>query len=192
MTKDYKVEKIFHVPIYSCIIENLDEVTNELDECIKKIEFKGVNDWGRTHLLSNINFDEDIIRKYQLNKLWSEIDKNLHTYCDDINFTMTDYYMKSWFSLFEKNNYAHVHNHSGSDISGVFYHKTNGNDGNIVFHNFNPYFNMSRCYSNYFQSWEHKPVVGKLLFFPSWLHHGVTTNETDDTRISFSFNINFT
>ena len=56
MTKDYKVEKIFHVPIYSCIIENLDEVTNELDECIKKIEFKGVNDWGRTHLLSNINF----------------------------------------------------------------------------------------------------------------------------------------
>ena len=186
------IEKIFSVPIYTCVIDNLDEVTQEIDGCIDKMKFSMREEWGSTHFLSDINFDEDVIKKYHLNKLWSEIDKNLHTYCNHLNFTMTDYYMKSWFSLFKKNNYAHVHDHSGSDISGVFYYKTNGDDGNIVFYNNNPWFKMSRVLVTYDPSWVHKPLVGKLILFPSWLQHGVTTNETDNTRISFSFNINFT
>ena len=185
-------EKIFSVPIHSCIVDNLDKVTQEIDQSIDSMKFSMIENWGSTHYLSDVSFEEDAIKKYNLNNLWNEINLNLHTYCNEINFTPTDYYIKSWFSLFKKNNYAHVHDHSGSDISGVFYYKTNGNDGDLVFYNNNPWFKMSRCYVNYDQSWTHKPVVGKLLLFPSWLQHGVKTNETDDTRISFSFNINFT
>ena len=39
--------------------------------------------------------------------------------------------------------------------------------------------------------WEHKPEVGKILLFPGWLKHGINTNNTDNIRISLSFNICF-
>ena len=188
----YNIEKIFDIPIYSCQINNLENVTHELNSCIDNIEFNMKEEWGQTHFLSDVNFQEDSIQKYKLSNLWNEINISLHLYCNEINFKITDYHMKSWFSLFKKNNYAHMHDHSGSDISGVYYHKTNGNDGDLVFVNTNPYTKMSRCFNNYSPSWTHKPSVGKLILFPSWLQHGVKTNETDYTRVSFSFNINFT
>ena len=33
-----------------------------------------------------------------------------------------------------------------------------------------------------------KPIKNMLLIFPSWSEHSVDTNESDDTRISLSFN----
>ena len=187
---DPNIEKIFDIPIYYATINNID-VINEIESNIDQIKFSMIESWGQTHYLSDTTFETDTLRKYNLNNFLDEINENLKIYCENINFKMSDYYIKSWFSLFKKNNYAHVHDHTGSDISGVFYYKTNGDDGDLVFHNINPYIKMSRCYINYNNSWVHKPSVGKIILFPSWLPHGVTTNKTDDTRISFSFNINF-
>ncbi len=33
--------------------------------------------------------------------------------------------------------------------------------------------------------------VGKMVLFPAYLDHGVTTNETKEDRVSLAFNINF-
>ncbi len=60
------IEKIFSVPIYTCVIDNLDEVTQEIDGCIDKMKFSMREEWGSTHFLSDINFDEDVIRKYRI------------------------------------------------------------------------------------------------------------------------------
>ena len=41
------------------------------------------------------------------------------------------------------------------------------------------------------QFWNDEKVIpekGKLVLFPSWIYHGVRPNDTDDTRISLSFN----
>ena len=35
------------------------------------------------------------------------------------------------------------------------------------------------------------PTEGELILFPGWLDHGVQTNDTDDERVSVSFNIRF-
>ena len=72
-----------------------------------------------------------------------------------------------------------------------WYYKTNKEDGYLYFQTPNPYLEGSLCYTNQGHRWKHSPQEGKLLLFPGWLKHGVTTNETEDTRISISFNIIF-
>ena len=54
-------EKIFSVPIHSCIVGNLDKVTQEIDQSIDSIKFSMIENWGSTHYLSDVNFEEDAI-----------------------------------------------------------------------------------------------------------------------------------
>ncbi len=35
----------------------------------------------------------------------------------------------------------------------------------------------------------YKPSVGTIVFFPSWLLHGVEMNMSEEVRVSLSFNI---
>ena len=94
--------------------------------------------------------------------------------------------MKSWFSKFENGDFGHIHSHLPWDISGCYYFKTQHDDGKIFFEDPKPHrllFLSSR--------WEHKPIEGKMLLFPSWLQHGIHRNLTKNTRVSFSFNIFF-
>jgi len=126
-----------------------------------------------------------------LHKVKKIIDHHLRVYCSELNFPIRDYELNTWFSLFKKGNYAHIHNHGLADISGVYYYKTNGKDGKIFFESPNPHFDTSRCYFWKGYRREYDPEEGHILLFPSWLRHGVETNQTDDVRISLSFNIKF-
>ena len=90
-----------------------------------------------------------------------------------------------WINFFEPGLRHSTHVHGNSTISGVYYYKTNGNDGDLVI--FNPNHN------NVLNSWESpeiriKPENGKLVLFPSYLYHEIETNTTQDTRISVAFN----
>ena len=132
---------------YNPIIDNHQEVQNELKSVIDGIDFKYRDGWGETHLLSDVDFQGDAIEKYNLRLL----------------------------SAFKKGNYAHVHNHGLSDVSGVYYYKTTGSDGDFFLCSPNPYSKDRLAI---------EPVEGKLLMFPGWLEHGVMTNSTDNIRIS--------
>ena len=101
------------------------------------------------------------------------------------------YELQSWFSKFTPGDYAQIHNHKHVDISGVYYYKTNGDDGDFFFESPNPHLSTSYTFGHLGRRWEYKPKSGKILLFPGWLNHGVKTNETKDERISLSFNIIF-
>jgi len=169
---------------YNPIIDNHQEVQNELKSVIDGIDFKYRDGWGETHLLSDIDFQGDAIEKYNLRLLHQEIHNNLCKYCKTERLVYNKHYFidSSWFSAFKKGNYAHVHNHGLSDVSGVYYYKTTGSDGDFFLCSPNPYSKDRLAI---------EPVEGKLLMFPGWLEHGVMTNTTDNLRISFSFNIFF-
>ena len=109
-----------------------------------------------------------------------------------------DFGMDCWFNINGKGNYNNKHVHPNSDFSGVFWLKTPKECGNIVFespHNFSSYMEMQ----SYTEKFKHdsgftyncifKPVEGKMLIFPSSLQHEVKPNESDEDRISVSFNI---
>ena len=90
----------------------------------------------------------------------------------------------------EKGDYAICHEHAWSDLSGVYWYKTNGQDGSIYFQT--P--NLAQATSIWDARPNHmkfQPEQGRIMLFPGWLRHGVESNTSDNTRMSVSFNITF-
>jgi uncharacterized protein (TIGR02466 family) len=100
-----------------------------------------------------------------------------------------------WINVNRRFHTNSVHIHDNSFISGAFYLNARPGQGNIVF-----YKNYSQDYSiasaakigRYTQinnsAITFTPETGKLIMFPGWLPHGVEHNDTDEDRISISFN----
>ena len=105
-----------------------------------------------------------------------------------IPFAITE----SWFTKTSKGQHAPMHSHGNSDISGVYYLQTNGNDGALVLKN------PMTCTNNNIimflsnMKWGQKRMPlkeGLLLLWPAFLEHCTFVNETPADRISFSFNV---
>ena len=104
-----------------------------------------------------------------------------------------------WININGPNCYNMKHNHPNSDLSGVFWVKGSGpNIGSLVFDDSNNYsrFQESVCYSDNFKTsnnlWDQftfEPTIGQCLIFPSCQDHNVESNQTDEERISVSFNM---
>tara|TARA_R100000664_G_C2751700_1_gene138981 strand:- start:627 stop:1217 length:591 start_codon:yes stop_codon:yes gene_type:complete len=101
-----------------------------------------------------------------------------------------------WINENYKYNYNMTHMHPDTHLSGVYYCKVPKNSGNIVF--IDGYKDLKNIWSTpplecSLQNSEYTitPFAGLLLLFPSYLHHYVTQSNSDDSRISLSFNINF-
>lgn len=188
---NFGIENLFPIPIYHSIVDNIQEIEAEYQS--KKdqmIFYDAVRDWGKTHKLTTQTFKDNIIDELEMNVIKKTIHENLCVYCQVLGFEMTDYQMTSWVTSFDKGEYAHVHNHADADISGCYYYKTIGDDGNIFF-NSPVQTSTSLCYKGLSSDWFHRPIVGKMLMFPGWLPHGVRTNETDFNRRSLAFNFYF-
>ena len=105
---------------------------------------------------------------------------------NDIEFPIT----QSWLNVTKKDMYHHSHTHPNSYISGVLYLKTIPDD-KINFETkdlFCSIFNIKKY--NDFNSQLRWINVNEydLLLFPSSLAHSVSVNETEEDRISLSFN----
>ena len=87
------------------------------------------------------------------------------------------------------------HIHSNNFISAAYYIKAPDKCGDIVFHDprsanviRSPKIsNINKMNSTTFSV---KPQNGLLVLFPSYLHHSVNINESEEERIVLSFNIN--
>ena len=100
-----------------------------------------------------------------------------------------------WANINPKGSYNTTHNHPGCDLSGVYYVKVpEGECGNINFIDPRPALNYGNSFivQRYVggDSVPRFPVEGCMYVFPSSLQHSVGTNETDEDRISISFNLN--
>ena len=84
------------------------------------------------------------------------------------------------------------------DFAGVFWIKVPDKSGNLIFespHSFTSFAEIN-CYTNKFQketrsylSCVYEPLEGEIVIFPSFLSHCVSENESNEDRISYSFNI---
>ena len=90
------------------------------------------------------------------------------------------------------------HCHPNCDIAGVLWIKIPKNSGDIVFHS--PYnyisYNEMICYTRefqekgkYFHDYKFSAREGNLLLFPAHIEHKVGENNSDEDRISVSFNL---
>jgi uncharacterized protein (TIGR02466 family) len=111
-----------------------------------------------------------------------------------------------WININKKGGYNRVHDHPSSDLAGVFWIKVpsvkNIEDvGVIEFespHSWSSFNVLSSLVDEYkestFNNTAHyfNPVEGRMLIFPSHLKHRVECNQSDEDRISISFNLSIT
>ena len=190
----FEVVPAFVTPIYCGCVNEYDEIQSELESCIEKIEFGMVTGWGSTHWLSDPTFNSNLVSDFNLDKFATEIDIHVKNYCQSVGYRPKDgtelkyRIVSSWFALFKKGNYAHVHNHGDCDIAGVYYFRKSEDDGSFFFTSPVPAQDSSCFRSGRVVI---SPNQGDILLFPGWLNHGVETNDTDEDRCSISFNISF-
>ena len=187
------VHHLFTTPIWhQKRVKNFEKIQEEIEEVIPEIDFNMIETWGTTHYLSTKDFQQDLFREYMLDSLLREIQRNVTDYLIELRFEPRPFQMCSWLTKFERGCYGHIHNHGTSDLSGVYYYKTNGKDGDLFFQSPAPGHGMSKvCAASCGGSRRYIPQEGVLLLFPGFLDHGIHTNDTDNTRISLSFNIRF-
>jgi uncharacterized protein (TIGR02466 family) len=95
----------------------------------------------------------------------------------------------SWANVNEKGNWNLIHNHPGTDLSGVYYVKVPKNSGEILFFDPRKLDNVNAAFEEQPKIIGSHPVEGNLFLFPPYLEHMVTPSESDETRISIAFNI---
>lgn len=192
------IEGWFPTPIYYTTVTDIFNIQTEMNIAYNKIqENKKFNrpDWfSKTcQSVSDPTFVENAVETYNLDAFNKELNTHIREYTNalipDLNLPYK--VAASWFTKTEKGEYAMQHAHGHYDISGVYYFKTNGEDGFLKF------INPTQTHLNTIflpgssRSVVYQPRVGRLLLWPSWLEHRVTENQTNNTRISFSFNILF-
>lgn len=109
-------------------------------------------------------------------------------------------YANAWMNINGHGGYNEVHTHPGAVMSGAFYVKVpEGECGRLTFHkdasegflvhSIGTSEDMSTAEVPHTHStWSYPPIAGRLFLFPAWVAHGVRENETEDERISISFN----
>lgn len=185
-------------PIYYNMIDNVDEVQKELLSLVENTTFHKPDnpylDKNVATFSSGYNEGKNILDVLKPQLFLNELQKNIMLFFNDLGFCLktanADIVIReSWFTRTQKNEYHHRHFHACSEMSGVYYVKTNGNEGSINFHQPSRVLFSSRIFLNQAREIEHKPMVGKLILFPSLLEHHVVSNQTDEDRISLSFNM---
>ena len=104
--------------------------------------------------------------------------------------------VNAWININQKGNSNKEHAHPGCVLSGVYYVKTPEECGNIEF--LHPgidlmAFALNGVETNYnvynSSKWWLPSKENTLYIFPSWIKHSVQPNNSDEERISISFNV---
>ena len=100
-----------------------------------------------------------------------------------------------WANINPPGGMNRAHQHPNSLWSGVYYIKAPKNSGNLKIDDPRSVACMSRpkqkpgeLPTRLYRETHYEPKAGRLIMFPSWLMHCVDPNESNDIRISVSFN----
>ena len=190
---NYTVQMIFPTIIHQYIFDDIND-KEIIDFCYKQKELDQEgqlkSNRGGWHS-QNFTFDDDNIISDILGKgfgksIFTSLDPSL-----EISITY-------WIMINSPNSYNTSHTHPDSHFSGVLWLKVPEKSGKIKFDN--PlshtghvealsYLDEVKDQTAFYHSMTFDPEVGKMLTFPSALRHEVFLNESDEDRISISYNI---
>lgn len=105
-----------------------------------------------------------------------------------LNIRGCEHFM-GWVNVREPGESLEVHGHTESAIAATYYIKAKEGCGDLVLfdsaHSIDWEHNRLSG-SPFMRERRYKPVEGRLIFFPSYVLHGVDENKSDDLRISLS------
>jgi len=196
------IQNLWPTPIYENLAQGneYDNIQEELNTTIKRLNFSQYGDWKtsinpNTLELSDDPFNNNILDQYNCFNFLNFLDRCIEEYLCLIDAKKTSYKIdSSWITKTHKGQNAQAHSHGLSDISGVYYVNTNGEDGNLRFEYIHHLLESNYIYSAVGSTPMDRvraPLYnGLILLWPSNVRHGTEVNTTDHERLSLSFNIN--
>ena len=119
--------------------------------------------------------------------------KQITEFCKHLPLDIKDFDIPQlWVNVNKKGDWNVIHQHGQYDLSGIYYVKVPKNSGRIVFRDPRPAAISNLFMVKNFDDGELKNVnlmEGLLMIWPSYLDHFVEPSQTDEERISISFDI---
>ena len=184
----------FPTPVYIKELPNATQLNQYLEQKIlqwKEADPKGhnrtnVNGW---HSTTDMNLKEEYnVLSKELFAMQDEIYKKEHLKPKPVCGNM-------WANVNYPGGYNRPHLLPNSLFSGVYWIKTPVKSGDLMIYDPRPGIHTTMpnrkegpLPHQFWREIHYTPVAGRCIMFNSWLWHEVRPNESNDTRISVSFN----
>ena len=197
VVKNKKEFFLFPKQVVSGNINNFDKIKDDLIDWIYKFKennpgISKISNKGGWQSQSKLVFTDDGFEKFSdyLIPPVTELLKNYKIY-EEIRI------VQMWLNINGPNSYNVSHRHPGSDLSGVIWVKQTPESGRFVFDDLD---NVDQILTvnmdpQHLKEKNMLPEIvpdykdGTIILFPSMLTHRVEINETNEDRISISFNL---
>ena len=179
------------ITLFPSLVYKTNINRNLNDEEKKLFQDKSLN--IRKNKFNYIGVDNKILKYNELKDLNNFIQEKIDFFVESFIKPKHDfkcYITESWLTFNNKGNFHHRHTHKNSFLSGVFYLNV-GDQGEISFLTpFTHWFDIEKTEQDQYNADYARIKVknGDLLIFYSHLEHKVDTVQTDETRVSLSFN----
>jgi len=185
---NWSIQDLYPTPVYCASVENFYDIQNEIKGVIEESNFDYFSGFGKTHKLSDHFNSNNNYLMGDLPLFTKELNTHIQRYCKQLKYNTDEYqFVNSWITLFEKGDYAHIHNHGDVDFSGVYYYQKESDTQDFFFES--PV-EGAKISAAYYGGRIYPPTkTGDLMLFPGWLNHGVDRIKIDGERYSISFNI---
>ena len=194
-----KAHSMFPTPVFECKIDNHKEINLELEKFIHELrdkDMKGLklsNAGGGWHSPYFKISESDILKTF-VKKIFPfifKIAKDHYAWnCTPEKIRITG----MWSVINSKNSYNQRHFHPNCNLSAAYYVKAKEKCGKIKF--FDPVDqkvmqapHKTKDTNFSAEAVTFTPNEGDLLIFPSYLHHSVEENKSEEERIVISFNV---
>ena len=127
------------------------------------------------------------------NEMFKPLINEIKEFCVHLPLNIKKVHIEQlWVNVNKKSDWNIIHQHGQYHLSGTYYVKVPKNSGHIVFRDPRPAAISNVFFVNRFDKGEFKRInlmEGLLAIWPAYLDHFVEPNQTDEERISISFDI---
>lgn len=189
---DHNTIPLFAVPIY---ISNVDISEDEL-RYIKNLDYERVG--ADNGFMSSEKY---LLEQMPLKKLYKQVVDHIFFHCHENLNVATDLVFElqnSWCMKHSYGDFAELHTHTNSLLSGIVYMQTDEKSGDL-------YFQKEKMFQNLFPStlnipfgdrnvynseaWSFTPKANQIFIFPSHIAHSVTKCLSHKERYCIAFNV---
>lgn len=183
---DYKKFELFPTPVYKSKIE----VQDRWLKLCKSTEYDRMKT-GNGDISKNRNILDNLDLK-------NDIEDHINVYVRDwlkVHWKTEFYLTSSWLVQHKKGDWAQLHHHANSLISGVYYLKTPENSGDLFFHrNVNHLLSANLAFETLEDTNINNDLIkfnvkeGMIIIFPSNVFHSIGKTNSIDSRYCIAFN----
>ena len=127
------------------------------------------------------------------NDMFEPLVKQIKDFCSYLPLDIKEIIIPQlWANVNKRGNWNIIHQHGQYDLSGTYYVKVPKDSGRLVFRDPRPAAISNKFFIDRFDKGEFKKInvmEGLLSLWPSHLDHFVEPSNTDEERISISFDI---